>query len=138
MPTQAVSRWVRWALRLPRRRRRSEDLPYPLEPEAILPEQIPRRRRRERPELKLWAAVLAQAVTDFLRPNGVKYDRTARRRSDRLIEEAREWISSESRQVGSFIWTCELLGFEPSAVRERLSALACARSSTSTTLRRAS
>ena len=58
---------------------------------------------------RLWAAVLEQAIKD------VQGDERARRGKVRSIfsEGAWAWFRSESQEVGSFLWTCNMLGFEP-------------------------
>ena len=58
---------------------------------------------------RLWAAVLEQAIKD------VQGDARARRGKVRSIfsEGAWAWFRSESQEVGSFLWTCNMLGFEP-------------------------
>ncbi|UCF82980.1 MAG: hypothetical protein JSV50_17610 [Desulfobacteraceae bacterium] len=58
---------------------------------------------------RLWAAVLEQAIKD------VQGDERAHRGKVRSIfsEGAWAWFRSESQEVGSFLWTCNMLGFEP-------------------------
>ncbi len=58
---------------------------------------------------RLWAAVLEQAIKD------VQGDARAHKGKVRSIfsEGAWTWFRSESQEIGSFLWTCNMLGFEP-------------------------
>jgi hypothetical protein len=49
---------------------------------------------------RLWVAVLEQAVDDL-------------RRGYSHATPARDWFRSDSEEVGSFIWTCRMLGIDP-------------------------
>jgi hypothetical protein len=59
--------------------------------------------------IRLWAAVLEQAIKD------VQGDARARKGKVRSIfsEGAWTWFHSESQEIGSFLWTCHMLGLEP-------------------------
>jgi len=58
---------------------------------------------------RLWAAVLEQAIKD------VQGDARAHKGKVRSIfsDGAWTWFRSESQEIGSFLWTCNMLGFEP-------------------------
>ena len=64
------------------------------------------------PYRTLWAAVLEQAIKD------IRGDLTFRKGNVRSIfsESAWAWFRSESQDVGSFLWTCSMLGLEPDFV----------------------
>jgi hypothetical protein len=64
------------------------------------------------PYRTLWAAVLEQAIKD------IQGDLTFRKGNVRSIfcEGAWAWFRSESQDVGSFLWTCSMLGLEPDFV----------------------
>jgi hypothetical protein len=34
--------------------------------------------------------------------------------------EAQDWFSSDSQEIGSFAWVCQLIDLEPSFIRETL------------------
>jgi hypothetical protein len=57
------------------------------------------------PEYELWLSVLVQAIND-------RSDRNAHIKSA-----AGGWLESDSSQIGSFKWVCDMLGFDPGAVR---------------------
>jgi hypothetical protein len=63
---------------------------------------------------RLWHAVLDRAIRDLVDPRTKFKDR----------EEAREWFQSERQEVGSFLWVCNILGFNPGTVRTRLTTYA--------------
>lgn len=71
---------------------------------------------------QLWAEVLRVAVADArgegYMPNGTRQVAAAIRTVTR--DRAREWLTSDEQQVGSFLWICSLLELEPSAVRKAL------------------
>ncbi len=58
---------------------------------------------------ELWVAVLGQAIKD------TRGDTTGHRGHHRPIlrEAARAWFGSENREVGSFLWICEILECNP-------------------------
>ena len=59
-------------------------------------------------ERNLWIAVFSQALDDLtLTENGYARD-------------ARAWFLSSDQSAGSFIWVCQCLGIDPSAVRRVL------------------
>lgn len=60
------------------------------------------------PEAELWTAAILQAIDDLDRPTSATQ------------HSAREWFSSESNAVGSFIWTCHVINIDPNFVRSRL------------------
>jgi len=64
------------------------------------------------PYKALWAAVLEQAIKD------IQSDLTFRKGNIRSIfsEGAWAWFRSENQDVGSFLWTCSMLGLEPDFV----------------------
>ena len=63
---------------------------------------------------RLWHAVLDRAIRDMVDPRTRFRDR----------EEALEWFESERQEVGSFLWVCNILGFNPGTVRTRLTTYA--------------
>jgi hypothetical protein len=64
------------------------------------------------PEAELWTAVILQAIDDLDRRTSL---------TPRLAQDsAREWFSSESDAVGSFIWTCHVIDMDPNFIRSRL------------------
>ena len=62
---------------------------------------------------RLWNAVLDQAIKDVVDPRTRYKDR----------KEAHEWFQSERQGVGSFLRVCNIIGFNPSAVRTQLALL---------------
>jgi len=62
---------------------------------------------------RLWAAVLDQAIKDTLDGKGAP-----RGQESIIAESARAWFASKSQEQGSFLWICDVLGFEPRAVRD--------------------
>jgi hypothetical protein len=67
---------------------------------------------RTLPEAELWTQVILQAITDLdgrtsLTPRSAK-------------DSAREWFASECDEVGSFIWTCEIINVDPNFIRSQL------------------
>ncbi|MDR3570188.1 MAG: hypothetical protein P4L43_19350 [Syntrophobacteraceae bacterium] len=80
-------------------------------------------------ELALWGAVLLQAIEDYRRKgagyevsvNGIRlrgwyYDREIR--SDKRRAEA--WFKSQSEDMGSYLWICDLLQLDPERVWARI------------------
>jgi hypothetical protein len=63
------------------------------------------------PYLRLWAAVMTLRVKDY----------KSREPSNR--DKARAWVSSSSELVGSFVWACHILGYDPRRVRAKLEKL---------------
>ena len=59
---------------------------------------------------RLWNAVLNQAIKDVVDPRTRYKDR----------KESLEWFQSERQGVGSFLWVCNITGFNPSRVRTQL------------------
>ena len=62
---------------------------------------------------RLWAAVLDQAIKDTLDDKGAP-----KGHESIIAESARAWFSSKSQEQGSFLWICDVLGFDPAAVRD--------------------
>lgn len=63
---------------------------------------------------ELWKRVLRQAQQHYIAgPTEQELNDYARVAG----EDAEAWIDSDSEEVGSFIWVCDLLDLEPSAVR---------------------
>ena len=80
-------------------------------------------------EIKLWGAVLRQAVEDIqcsgpsfeIVMNGINLrGRTDSTRIRRNKNNAAAWFRSSSDDVGSFLWICDLLGFDADFVRSEL------------------
>ena len=61
---------------------------------------------RETPEQELWAAVLREAWMD-LNPRG---QLTERKQDDK--RDAMEWLESKRNDEGSFIWICNVFGWD--------------------------
>lgn len=59
------------------------------------------------PEQTLWMSVLTLAMQDLSGP-------------DHLAKPARAWFSSKNTELGSLIWTCDQLGLDPDAVRQKI------------------
>ena len=64
------------------------------------------------PEAELWTAVILQAIDDL--------DRRTSLSPTWAQDSAREWFTSDSIAVGSFIWTCQVINVDPSFIRSRL------------------
>ena len=71
--------------------------------------------RAARPQ-SIWEEVLCKALQDYARgPDEQEIQ-------DYIFcaqEDAEQWLMSESIAPGSFIWVCNMLGLEPSAVRKQ-------------------
>jgi hypothetical protein len=65
------------------------------------------------PELALWSAVLENAV-ESLQGRGVRLDNET---PEELRVNARIWFYSNSESVGSFVWTCTILGLDVKSVQ---------------------
>lgn len=64
--------------------------------------------------LELWKRILQQAKQYYVSgPTEEELQDYARVAG----EDAESWIESNSEEVGSFVWACDLLDLEPSAVR---------------------
>jgi hypothetical protein len=59
------------------------------------------------PHRNLWAAVLQQAIEDVAKKNGKSGT-------------AREWFESSRDGVGSFLWVCGVLDFDPEQIGKKL------------------
>lgn len=69
------------------------------------------------PEKSLWAEVLRLALADFCDCHG----RVVRGRSREIFQlDAARWIDSTSREPGSFLFCCQALDVDASAVRRVL------------------
>lgn len=82
-------------------------------------------------EQRLWLAVLERALDDAL--GNVICPHYPRFNLVIIQEEARKWLFSERRGVGTFHWICDHLGLEVDAVRKefkRKEAAKCQRSTT--------
>jgi hypothetical protein len=55
----------------------------------------------------LWAAVLERAIEDAVRGGNYWIDR----------ENAKTWFLSDDRDVGSFLWVCDIVNLDPSVLR---------------------
>ena len=67
----------------------------------------------------LWAAVLWQAVSDVVRLATAK-----RPHAQEIAQQTRAWIDDPANDnVGSFIWVCSVLDFDPKRVRPRIYAM---------------
>lgn len=77
------------------------------------------RRDKSPPEVRLWAAVVDDAIgcATGLRGGGKVYYASAAER-----DAARLWLASEANEVGAFEWVCQHLSLDPSAVRARVAA----------------
>ncbi len=67
--------------------------------------------------LELWKEVLKKAVDD------AKEGPSEREIKDYIYctkANAKEWIKGKSEEPGSFIWVCDLLDLQPSAVRREI------------------
>jgi len=72
--------------------------------------------RRLTPEEELMAAVLDEAVADYQR-----YQGGGSRRSKKRFAEVERWIfTNDAEWIFSFVNCCEILGLEPSYVRQGL------------------
>jgi len=63
---------------------------------------------RGNPYYRLWFAVLERALQDLCE------------RNPSIRRDAELWFKSDRRGVGSFLWVCELLDFNPQWLRKRL------------------
>ena len=74
---------------------------------------------KQKPYLRLWAAVLEQAIKD-LKPNYNRENRTTDYNygyGDTVRQEAIDWFKSDRDKVKSFIWICRELGYNPDFIR---------------------
>ena len=58
---------------------------------------------------KLWANILYQTIEEARGCSGYL-----------LMEKARSWLLSESEEVGSFLWICGFLNFDPKFIKRFL------------------
>jgi len=54
---------------------------------------------------RIWVAVLTRAIEDLTTP--------------KLSHSARNWFISNVRTTGSFLWTCQVLGYSATAIRSK-------------------
>lgn len=64
---------------------------------------------------RLWASVVRTAADDLHRHH-LKDDRGGR--PDGLKAQAEAWIRSDSEEIASFLWCCDILDLNAAAVRE--------------------
>ncbi|MBW1701173.1 MAG: hypothetical protein JRJ11_02940 [Deltaproteobacteria bacterium] len=62
-------------------------------------------------EMTLWAAVLKQAIKDANAHPQCYEDYQPNIQGH--IKSAREWFKSSNTGIGSFLWVCNVLGFDP-------------------------
>lgn len=62
-----------------------------------------------RPYIKLWIRVLTMGILDYARCRAKAINSVDDAMEFRIIN---EWITSESRRVGGFIWICEMCGLD--------------------------
>jgi len=68
-------------------------------------------------ERDLWSAVIMQAFDDMAAP-ALKSGSTGERIRARNCVNARAWLNStRNNGVGSFLWVCESLDFDPAKIR---------------------
>jgi hypothetical protein len=61
------------------------------------------------PEAELWTEVIALSLRDLTHP-----------KNPYAAREAREWFSSDTQEIGSFCWVCQLIDLEPNFIRKAL------------------
>ncbi len=66
---------------------------------------------------KLGRAVINQALSDAAWEPSLE---ELAEYVDSVREEAREWLKSGSLEVNGFLWACQLAGWNPDKVRDRL------------------
>jgi hypothetical protein len=70
-------------------------------------------------EVKLWAAVLIQAVKDYLAVNQGMMIKQGTKRV--LSDKAKAWIfSDDEKEFNSFVNICRLLNYDPERIRMQL------------------
>ena len=70
------------------------------------------------PERALWAGVLEQALFDLAGGRGPNRRTDANRAS--LRREALQWICSRETSIGSFVWCCDQISLDSTAVQQRV------------------
>jgi len=75
--------------------------------------------------LAVWRGVLAQAVKDiFDGPADFELMGLGPISADRLREDVRcaaeHWVADDANEPRRFVWVCEQLGYDPSAVRRSI------------------
>lgn len=81
-------------------------------PDLLLPDQVFSRKQVDTAEKRLWFATLEDAIV-IRRGWGEKV-------TPKIKQDAKEWIESESCELGSFEWCCELVGLSGPAIREAM------------------
>jgi hypothetical protein len=77
-------------------------------------------------EKELWAAVLVlgfkDAIGELMRklPEKSENKLTYLKNRRRIIEEARTWVNSNRKTLGSYIWVCDVLEVDPSIIRAKV------------------
>ena len=74
----------------------------------------------QKPYIRLWAAVLEQAIKD-LNGNGHGYGNCAVDHSSAIRQDAINWFKSDRDKPKSFIWICRELGYNPDFIRTLVS-----------------
>lgn len=72
------------------------------------------------PYRRLWASKMLLMVTDYtthLRAVHSKKNSTAKMYASKHGLAAAKWIFSDDTDIGSFVWTCGVLGLDPQRVR---------------------
>jgi hypothetical protein len=64
------------------------------------------------PEAELWTLVIVQAINDL--------DGQTSSTPGSAQDSARYWFASASDEVGSFIWTCQIIDVDPNFIRSQL------------------
>lgn len=69
---------------------------------------------QSRSERRLWAMYLLNALKDLSHPSEFHGDK------EELRKETLNWIHDKDDSFGSFLWTCDLLGLNETAVLEKI------------------
>lgn len=67
------------------------------------------------PEMALWACVVYEAGQCLER----KIPGCTRKQREEEIVKARRWFQSDSKDPGSYLWVCGVLGVRPEAYRDK-------------------
>src|SRR5262245_50488253 len=84
-----------------------------LDHEAVFTQFEPH--RPHSPEVDLWRAIFLRGIKDYF---GMEI--TGEANKPRVIQEAREWAFDDSEAPGSFLFCCQVLRYDGSAVRRAL------------------
>jgi hypothetical protein len=71
-----------------------------------------------RPEIKLWTAVLIEAIENYHHPEKIPGENY--RSMIRIKQEAHKWFLSNDDYPGSFLWICVMLDLDPAYWRDRI------------------